>query len=252
MSVPPTPQQRRALDSLAYLAPLLRQMRCEVARVVWSVGTGRERSAASMLLGPGNAPPGVRREMADATLTLLNDWLTDPQDEAAVNFDTHTGLVDLHRHGDHTYPNAAKTFWISGMASTGPSKFAQPLAPLLTGTLSTGGAAVLADWFDEQRGDWEPLTTALRTWGSFTPTAGEHTNGFHYALLSPDAALWQFRVWDDWTAVDGESEEWVVGLGVFGPEGLERAWHFSRPKPLDPAFSRQFWKLFPAASRETE
>lgn len=247
MRANPTPQQRRALDTLGYFAPLLRLMRCEVARVVWTVGQDRHRRTSAVLLGPGHIPPGIRDEIVGAALGLVAHWLVAPEDEAAVNFDTVSGLVDVHRHNQPGYTSIQ--FWVDLWDGDHPPRFTQPLAPLLTGTLTTGGEAVLADWFDEQTEDWSTLATVLRTWGSFTLRTGHHVDGFRFIHTSPDTACWPFRVGDEWTTVDGENEVWVVGLGVFGPEGLERAWHFSSTKPLDPVFAAQFWALCPAPPR---
>jgi hypothetical protein len=245
----PTPRQQWALETLGYLAPLLRLMRCEVLRVVYTVNDHRNVLRTTFLAGPGEVPPGLPTLLDVAAHQFVEVWLRNPDDEAAVNFDTVTGLVDVHRHGDYTYPNAAITFWVPELPFTDPPRFAQPLGPLFTGTLESGGAAVLADWFDEQPGDWGALATVLRGWPVFTPTSHANCRDFRYAHTSPDTACWLFRELVDWPAADGEKDDWVIGLGVFGPDGLERAWHFSEPKSLDAEFYDQFWGLFPAPPR---
>lgn len=250
MRATPTPRQRHALDTLGYVAPLLRLMRCEVARVVWTMSVGGGLGPSSFLLGPGGAPPGLWRLVADATFALTAHWLADRGDEVAVNFDTATGMVDIHRHGDHAYPNATSTYWIADIALLDPPPFAQRLGPLFTGTLDVGGAAVLADWFEEQPGSWETLAGVLRTREQPHLPSPFDVHGFQYAYTSPDTACWQFRAWDEWELAGVKNEAWVLGLGVFGPDGLERAWHFLEPESLDPAFAEQFWRLCPAPPRE--
>jgi hypothetical protein len=223
-----------------------------VARVVWTVQLNGERETSSFLLGPGHRPPGLGNLIAHATLSLTSHWLRNPDDEAAVNFDTVTGLVDVHRHGEGDYGNRTATYWVSGLALADPPQFAQPLGPLFTGTLESGGAPVLADWFEEKPDDWAVLATVLRSWPDFTPNPSAHVRNFQYVHTSPNTACWQFGIWDDRTAVDGEDELWVIGLGVFGPDGLERAWHFSARRSDATVSYDQFWSLFPAPPRRAE
>lgn len=251
MRATPTPAQRHSLATLGYVAPLLRLMRCEVMRVVWTVSESGGRETSSFLLGPGAPPHGLRHLLAHATLDLTAHWLRDPDDEVAVNYDSFTGMVDVHRHGGHGYPNATSTFWIADIALLEPPAFAQPLGPLFVGTLEAGGAAVLADWFEEQPADWSLLAATLRTWSAFSPPRYSRVRDFRFTHTSPDAACWLFRAREDRDAFE-EYEVWVLGLGVFGPDGLERAWHFTAPKSDDPVFADQFWSLFPAPPRRGE
>ncbi len=250
MRATPTPRQRYALDTLGYVAPLLRLMRCEVMRVVYTVTAARRADQTTLLIGPGRLPPGLRTSLDLAVYQFVGQWLNEPGDEAAVNFDTVTGLVDVHRHGDYTYPNAAVNFWVSSVALADPPRFAQSLAPLFTGTLAADGAAVLADWFEEQSADWSVLANLLRTWRPYTANSHTYCRDFQYVQTSPDTACWQFTVWEVEREATGENGEWVIGLGAFGPDGLERAWHFTPPKSLAPESRDQLWSLFPAPPQE--
>lgn len=245
MRATPTPRQQWALDTLGYVAPLLRLMRCEVLRAVYAVNDNRNVLHTAFLAGPGEMPPGLRPLLDFATNQFVEGWLRNPDDEAAVNFDTVTGLVDVHRHGDYTYPNAAINFWVPELAFTDPPRFEQQLGPLFIGTLESGGAAVLADWFEEQSDDWGALATVLREWPAFTPTAHSQLTDFHYTHTSADTACWFCRESRDWREMPAETDGVLVGLGVFGPDGLQRAWHFSVPTLIDPAFGDQLWSLFP-------
>jgi hypothetical protein len=241
----PTPVQKWALDTLGHLAPLLRLMRCEVLRVVNTVNEDRRASQTTFLAGPGVVPPGLRTLLDYATCQFVGGWLRDPDDEAAVDFDTLSGLVDVHRHGEGNYGNRTATYWVAGMALADPPRFAQPLGPLFTGTLEAGGQAVLADWFEEQSDEWAVLADLLRTWQPYTPNSHTYCRDFQYAHTSPDTACWQFTVWEVEREANGENGEWVIGLGVFGPDGLERAWHFASPKSLENECREQLWRLFP-------
>jgi hypothetical protein len=242
----PTPRQQWALETLGYLAPLLRLMRCEVLRAVYTTNEARGTEQTTFLAGPGDVPLGARPLIDTVTHLLVGGWLRDPGDEAAVNFDTASGLIDAHRHYQPTYTNVQ--FRVPDGSPDRP-RFAQPLGPLFTGTLDAGGAAVLADWFDEQSADWSAFAAAVRTWMDFIPTANVHIRHYRYAVTSPDTACWLFRAWEDWRAVNERAEAWVIGLGVFGPDGLERMWHLTAPPSDDPEFHDQLWDLFPAPPR---
>lgn len=258
MRATPTPRQQAALERLRYAAPLLRLMRCEAARVVWTVGDDcRICETHNFPACPPPVAPWLTHALAQ---TLPYGWAPRPGNEPAVNFDTTTGFVEVIRHQQHRYSDSNLQLWIPNWSPEPVPSFPQPLGPLLSGTLDCGGMGVLADWIDDHTADWGALTAALRSAAPdpFEPTS--LVDEFRYAVFGSDSACWLIRTgeYQHETGVDVEGERtltvvgvfgdefWFIGFGVVGELGFSRQWCLGIPPPDGHEACDRLLATFPA------
>jgi hypothetical protein len=237
---------------LRCLAPFLLALRVEVVRTVLTAtgppAFGLPQASGQLFSGDVTLPAGVTADLSAAFLRVVPaDWLRRDAEEAAVNFDVVSGLVDVRRHG----PAAGYEYlYLPDWPTDAPPPFPDELEAVIRGTLPAGGAGVLADWIDDRTGTLAGYTAALRFGHPCEPTwpTGGYAN-FRGVAASTNAVLW---------VVDGSADQFLLpggdyfslaGAAVIAPDGTRREWNYRLELTDAVRVGRLNWDAFPPEVR---